>query len=123
MGLFDGGDVEEEDDAILASLQAGLVPRLEDDVRHLRELEAAGRFVELREAAHSFCGMIAMCSTNVSGIASELEDRAADANAARVGELVRQLEVLVPRLVRALDHATVDGLRAVLASSGTKTSS
>jgi HPt (histidine-containing phosphotransfer) domain-containing protein len=101
-----------EDERTLASFREGLVPRLRGDLNRLRLLHAEGRSDELREAAHTLCGMIVACSTRVAGVASELEDSAADGDLVRAGSLVARLEPLVAGLCEELRAATVDGLRA-----------
>jgi predicted ATPase/signal transduction histidine kinase/DNA-binding response OmpR family regulator len=105
-----------EDERILSSFREGLVPRLRDDLERLRVLQAEGRSSELREAAHTLCGMIVACSTVVAGVASELEDSAAEGDLGRAGLLIAHLDPLITRLIEELRGTTVERLRSVAGS-------
>ncbi len=80
----------------------------------LRERDA----VRLREAGHKLCGMVAAFSTVAGGVASELEEYAAQDRLDRVGPLVAQLETMAPELMRAVDGLSLETLRRQAAGCG-----
>jgi PAS domain S-box-containing protein len=65
----------------------------------------------LREAAHKLCGMVAAFSTSASGVASELEDRAAQDQLEEAEPLVERLETMAGELLRAVDGLSLETLR------------
>jgi HPt (histidine-containing phosphotransfer) domain-containing protein len=73
----------------------------------LREHDAA----RLREAAHKLAGMVAAFSTAAGGVASELEDRAAQGRLEEAPTLVRQLETMAEELLRLVSGLSPDALR------------
>src|SRR5262249_14552024 len=73
----------------------------------LREQDAA----RLREAAHKLCGMVAAFSTVAAGVASELEDRAAQGQLEEASHLVGQLETVARELLRLAEGLSLETLR------------
>jgi PAS domain S-box-containing protein len=73
----------------------------------LRERDA----VQLREAAHKFCGMAAAFSTAAGGVASELEDCTAQGQFEEARPLVGQLESMAQELMRVVDGLSINTLR------------
>jgi HPt (histidine-containing phosphotransfer) domain-containing protein len=67
--------------------------------------------VRLREAAHKLCGMVAAFSTVAAGVASELEDHAAQGQLEEARPLVGQLETMAQELMRAVDGLSLETLR------------
>ena len=65
----------------------------------------------LREAAHKFCGMVATFSTVAGGVASDIEDLAAQGELEAARPLVGQLEMMVPELMRLTDAVSLQSLR------------
>jgi signal transduction histidine kinase/CheY-like chemotaxis protein len=81
---------------------------------HLKAVQAALRDCDaprLREAAHKLAGMVAAFSTVAGGVASQLEDRAAQRQLEEAQPLVGQLETIAPELLRAVDGLSLETLR------------
>ena len=64
----------------------------------------------LREAAHKLCGMVAAFSTVAGGVASDIEDLAAQGQLEEARPLVGQLEMMAQELIRALDGLSLETL-------------
>jgi HPt (histidine-containing phosphotransfer) domain-containing protein len=90
-----GGDA-----AILEKICQTFRARLPDHVRAVRDALRDGDAPRLREAAHKLCGMVAAFSTLAGGVASELEDRAAQGQLEGARPLVARLEAMAEELVR-----------------------
>jgi two-component system sensor histidine kinase/response regulator len=73
----------------------------------LRERDTA----RLREAAHKLCGMVAAFSTVAGGVASDLEDQAAQGRLEEARPLVGQLETMADELVRLASGLSLESLR------------
>src|SRR5262249_39104407 len=101
-----GGDA-----AILEKLCEAFRARLPDHLAAvqdaLRERDAA----RLREAAHRLCGMVGTFSTAAGGVASELEDQAAQGHLEEARPLVGQLETLAQELLRLVGGLTLEKLQ------------
>ncbi len=67
--------------------------------------------MRLREAAHKLCGMVAAFSTVAAGVASELEDHAAQGQLEEARPLVGQLETMARELMRAVGGLSLETLR------------
>ena len=67
--------------------------------------------MRLREAGHKLCGMVAAFSTVAGGVASELEECAAQDQLDEAGPLVEQLETMAQELMRAVDGLSLETLR------------
>jgi CheY-like chemotaxis protein/HPt (histidine-containing phosphotransfer) domain-containing protein len=102
-----GGDA-----AILDKICQALRARLPDHLRAVEDALRARDVRRLREAAHRLCGMVAAFSTVAGGLASELEDVAAQDRLEAARPLVEQLARLAPELLRAVDGLALETLRA-----------
>src|SRR5439155_8026969 len=81
---------------------------------HLTAIQDALReqdTVRLREAAHKLCGMVAAFSTVAGGVASDLEDHAAQGRLEEARPLVGQLETMADDLVRLASDLSLETLR------------
>jgi two-component system, sensor histidine kinase and response regulator len=81
---------------------------------HLTAVQVALRerdTVRLREAAHKLCGMVAAFSTVAGGVASDLEDNAAQGQLEEALPLVGRLETMVDELVRLVNGLSLATLR------------
>jgi len=65
----------------------------------------------LREAAHKLCGMVSAFSTVAGGVASELEDYAAQDRLEEAQPLVGQLETTAQELMGAVDGLSLETIR------------
>jgi len=72
----------------------------------LRDLDTPG----LREASHKLCGMVAAFSTVAGGLASDVEDLAAQGQLDEARPLVEQLETMALELMRLADGLSIDTL-------------
>ena len=101
-----GGDA-----AILDKICQSFRACLPDDIRAvgdaLRERDAP----RLREAAHKLCGMLAAFSTAAGGLASELEDQAAQGRFEEARPLVGRLESMTGELMRLASGLSLQTLR------------
>ena len=73
----------------------------------LREQDAP----RLREAAHKLCAMLAAFSTAAGGVASDLEDHAAQGRLEEARPLVEQLEAMARELLRLASGLSLETLR------------
>ena len=81
---------------------------------HLKAVQDALRdrdVPRLREAAHKLCGMVAAFSTVAGGVASQLEDDAAQGQIEEARPLVGQLEPMARELMRLADGLSLETLR------------
>jgi CheY-like chemotaxis protein len=81
---------------------------------HLKAVQNALRDYDaprLREAAHKLAGMVAAFSTAAGGVASELEDRAAQGQLDESRPLVARLEAMAEELMRLVGGLSLDALR------------
>jgi PAS domain S-box-containing protein len=101
-----GGDA-----AILEKICQAFRSRLPDHLRTvqdaLRDRDASG----LREAAHKLAGMVAAFSTVAGGVASELEDKAAQGRLEEARPLAERLETMSGELMRLAGGLSVEALR------------
>ena len=108
-----GGDA-----VILKKISQAFLARLPEQMKSvqggLRDHDAA----RLREAAHKLAGMVAAFSTKAGGVASELEDQAAQGQLEEAESLVGQLEAMAPELIRLVDGLSLDVLQAPARSPG-----
>jgi HPt (histidine-containing phosphotransfer) domain-containing protein len=72
----------------------------------------------LREAAHKLCGMVAAFSSTAGGVASELEDHAAQGRLEEARPLVGQLEAMAQELIRLAGELSLDALREQARAAG-----
>ena len=101
-----GGDA-----AILDSICRTLRARLPDHLRAVQDALRDGHAPRLREAAHKLCGMVTAFSTVAGGVASELEDHAAQGQLEEARPLVGQLETMAQELMRVVGGLSLETLR------------
>jgi two-component system, sensor histidine kinase and response regulator len=65
----------------------------------------------LREAAHKLCGMVAAFSSLAGGVASDVEDLAAQGQLEDARPLVGELEKMAQQLMRAVDGLSLEALQ------------
>jgi len=65
----------------------------------------------LREAAHKLAGMVAAFSTAAGGVASELEDRAAQGELEEAQSMVARLETMAEDLMRLVHGLSLEAMR------------
>src|ERR1700736_5850488 len=92
---------------ICQAFRAGLPDHLTAVQDALRERDT----LRLREAAHKLCGMVAGFSTVAGGVASDLEDHAAQGQFEEARPLVGQLETMAQELMRAVGGLSLETLR------------
>jgi CheY-like chemotaxis protein len=101
-----GGDA-----AILEKIGQAFRAGLPDQLKAVQDALRDGDGPRLREAAHKLAGMVAAFSTAAGGVASELEDQATRGRLDEAPAMLRQLERMVPELMRLLDGLSLDALR------------
>jgi CheY-like chemotaxis protein/HPt (histidine-containing phosphotransfer) domain-containing protein len=101
-----GGDA-----AILEKIGQAFRARLPDHLKAVQDALWDRDAPRLREAAHKLSGMVAVFSTVAGGVASELEDRAAQGQVEEARALVGQLETMAPELLRLVGELSLDALR------------
>jgi PAS domain S-box-containing protein len=94
-------------DRICQAFRAGLPDHLKAVQDGLRDRDAP----RLREAAHKLSGMVAAFSTVAGGVASEVEDRAAQGQLEEARGLVGRLETMAEELMRLVGGLSLDALR------------
>jgi HPt (histidine-containing phosphotransfer) domain-containing protein len=105
-----GGDA-----VILQNICQTFRSRLPDHVTAVQDALRERDTGRLREAAHKLCGMVAAFSTVAGGVASDLEDRAAQGQLEEVRPLVGQLETMADELVRLTSGLSLESLRQAVA--------
>ena len=65
----------------------------------------------LREAAHKICGMVSAFSTVAGGVASDLEDCAAQDRLDEASTLVQRLQTMTEELLHLTGCLSLDSLR------------
>jgi len=108
-----GGDA-----AILDSICRTLRARLPDHLRAVQDALRDGDAPRLREAAHKLCGMATAFSTVAGGVASELEDHAAQGQFEEARPLVGQLETMAQELMRVVGGLSLETLRQQTEAAG-----
>jgi two-component system, sensor histidine kinase and response regulator len=81
---------------------------------HLKAVQAAlrdGDAPRLREAAHKLCGMVAAFSTLAGGVASQLEDHAAQGQVEEARPLVSKLDAMAEELMQLARGLSLETLR------------
>ena len=91
-----GGDA-----VILEKICQAFRARLPDHLTAVQDALREQDAPRLREAAHKLCGMVAAFSTVAGGVASDLEDHAAQGQLEEARPLVGQLETMAQELMRA----------------------
>jgi PAS domain S-box-containing protein len=92
---------------ICQAFRAGLPDHLTAVQDALRQRDTP----RLREAAHKLAGMVAAFSTLAGGLASELEDHAAQGRLEEARPLVGRLETMAAELRRVADGLSIETLR------------
>jgi CheY-like chemotaxis protein/HPt (histidine-containing phosphotransfer) domain-containing protein len=106
------------DAAILDSICRTLRARLPDHLRAVQDALRDGDAPRLREAAHKLCGMAMAFSTVAGGVASEIEDHAAQGQFEEARPLVGQLETMAEELMRVVGGLSLETLRQQAEASG-----
>jgi two-component system, sensor histidine kinase and response regulator len=101
-----GGDA-----AILEKICQTFRARLPDHLRAVQSAVGDRDAPRLREAAHKLAGMVAAFSTAAGGVASELEDQAAQGQLEPARTLVARLETMAEELLRLIGSLSFDALR------------
>ena len=101
-----GGDA-----AILDKICQSFRACLPDDIRAVGDALRERNAPRLREAAHKLCGMLAAFSTAAGGLASELEDQAAQGRFEEARPLVGRLESMTGELMRLASGLSLQTLR------------
>jgi len=108
-----GGDA-----AILDGICRTLQARLPDHLRAVQDALRDQDAPRLREAAHKLCGMTAAFSTLAGGLASEIEDHAAQGQFEEARPLVGQLETMAQELTRVVGGLSLEALRQQTEAAG-----
>jgi CheY-like chemotaxis protein len=101
-----GGDA-----VILEKICQAFRNRLPEHLTAVQDALRSRDTARLREAAHKLCGMVAAFSTVAGGVASDLEDHAAQGQLEEARPLVGQLELMARELVRAAGGLSLETLR------------
>jgi CheY-like chemotaxis protein len=101
-----GGDA-----AILDKIGQTFRARLPEQVQAVHEALRDRDAPRLREAAHKLAGMVAAFSTVAGGVASQLEDCAAQGQLAAARPLAARLEAMAEELMRRAGALSLDALR------------
>jgi PAS domain S-box-containing protein len=88
------------DPAILEKICQTFRARLPDHLKAVQDAFRDRDAPKLRDTAHKLTGMVAAFSTVAGGVASELEDRAAQGQLEEAGPLAARLETMVEELLR-----------------------
>jgi HPt (histidine-containing phosphotransfer) domain-containing protein len=101
-----GGDA-----AVLEKIGQTFRARLPDHVKAVQDALRDRDAPRLREAAHKLSGMMAAFSTVAGGVASDLEDHAAQGQLEEARPLVARLEMMAEELERLVGGLSLDALR------------
>jgi CheY-like chemotaxis protein/HPt (histidine-containing phosphotransfer) domain-containing protein len=100
-----------DDAAILEKLGRAFRARLPDHLTAVQDALRDRDAPRLREAAHKLAGMVAAFSSVAGGVASELEDHAAQGRLEEARPLADRLESMVDELLRLAGELSLDALR------------
>jgi HPt (histidine-containing phosphotransfer) domain-containing protein len=101
-----GGDA-----AILGKICQAFRARLPDHLTAVQQALLQRDAPGLREAAHKLAAMVAAFSTAAGGVASEIEDQAADGQLEEARPLVERLVAMTPELMRLAGGLSLEALR------------
>jgi CheY-like chemotaxis protein len=101
-----------DDAAILEKISRAFRARLPHHLQAVRDALRGRDAPRLREAAHRLAGMVAAFSTVAGGVASDLEDQAAQGQLEGAGALASRLETMAKELTRLVDGLSLDALRS-----------
>jgi two-component system, sensor histidine kinase and response regulator len=104
-----GGDA-----VILEKICQAFRTRLPDHLTAVQDALRERDTARLREAAHKLCGMVAAFSTVAGGVASDLEDHAAQGRLEDVRPIVHQLETMADELIRLAGGLSLETLRKLV---------
>jgi len=99
------------DAVILEKICQAFRDRLPDHLTAVQDALRERDAVRLREAAHKLSGMVAAFSTVAGGVASDLEDHAAQGQLDEARPLVEKLETMADELVRLASGLSIETLR------------
>jgi CheY-like chemotaxis protein/HPt (histidine-containing phosphotransfer) domain-containing protein len=99
-----------DDAAILDKISRAFRARLPDHLKVVQDALRDHDAPRLREAAHKLSGMVAAFSTVAGGVASEVEDHAAQGQLEEARPLVARLEAMAEELMRLVSGLTLDAL-------------
>jgi CheY-like chemotaxis protein/HPt (histidine-containing phosphotransfer) domain-containing protein len=99
------------DAAILEKICQTFRARLPGHLRAVRDALRDRDAPRLREAAHKLAGMVAAFSTVAGGVASDLEDHAAQGQLEEAGRLAARLETMTEELLRLVGALSLEALR------------
>ena len=99
------------DAVILENICQAFRTRLPDHLTAVQDALRDRDAPRVREAAHKLCGMIAAFSTVAGGVASEVEDLAAQGQLDDLRPLVGQLESMAHQLMQAVAVLSLENLR------------
>ena len=105
-----GGDA-----AILENICGAFRARLPGDLKAVQDAMGDRDAPRLREAAHKLCGMVSAFSTVAGGVASQLEDYAAQGQFEEARPLIEQLEPMTRELMRLADGLSLETLNLACA--------
>ena len=108
-----GGDA-----VILEKICQAFRARLPDQLTAVQDALRERDTARLREAAHKLCGMVAAFSTVAGGVASDLEDHAAQGQLEEARPLVEQLETMAKELMRLAGGLSIETLRNQVVQRG-----
>src|SRR5262249_51186192 len=100
-----GGDA-----AILEEIGQAFRARLPEQLKAVQDALRDRDAPRLREAAHKLAGMVAAFSTVAGGVASDLEDQAAQGRLEEAWPLAARLEALAEELMRLVSGLSPDAL-------------
>jgi hypothetical protein len=100
-----------DDPAILEKICKTFRACLPDHLKAVQDASRDGDAPRLRQAAHKLCGMVAAFSSLAGGVASQLEDYAAQGEVEEARPLVEQLKSMTWELMRLTDGLSLETLR------------
>jgi PAS domain S-box-containing protein len=107
-----GGDA-----AILEKIGRAFRARLPDHLKAIQDALRDRDAPRLREAAHKLSGMVAAFSTAAGGVASDLEDRAAQGQLEEVQPLAARLETMAGELMELVSGLSLEALHDQVGSA------
>jgi HPt (histidine-containing phosphotransfer) domain-containing protein len=108
-----GGDA-----AILEKIGQAFRARLPGQLKAVRDALRDRDAPRLREAAHQVAGVVGAFSTVAGGVASELEDQAAQGRLEETRTLAARLEAMAEELLRLAGGLSLDALRQLAGAPG-----
>ena len=100
-----------DDAATLEMICRTFRARLPDQLQAVQDALRDRNAPRLREAAHKLSGMVAAFSTGAGGVASDLEDRAAQGRLEEARPLAARLEAMAEGLMRLVGGLSFEALR------------